>query len=106
WCARCNGEICDRSFELQCSWAAGLVYRGLELAPFTFGDDAWRMPAARRSEIRNVCAGNGLEVSGLHWLLAAPAGLSITATDRAVWQKSVDVLRASVDLCAELGGAY
>ena len=77
-----------------------------ELAPFTFGDDAWRMPAAKRAEIRKVCADNGLEVSGLHWLLAAPAGLSITSADRTVWQKSVDVLRASVDLCAELGGAY
>jgi sugar phosphate isomerase/epimerase len=45
-------------------------------------------------------------VSGLHWLLAAPAGLSITSADRNVWQKSIDVLRASIDLCAELGGAY
>src|SRR5229473_6656884 len=64
------------------------------------------MPAAKRVEVRRVCADAGIEVSGLHWLLAAPAGLSITTADRAVWQKSVDVLRASVDLCAELGGAY
>ena len=104
--ALCNEVIRELSFERQCALAAGLGYRGLELAPFTFGDDAWRMPAARRSEILNICAGNGLEVSGLHWLLAAPAGLSITSADRAVWQKSVDVLRASVDLCAELGGTY
>ena len=94
----CNEVIRELSFERQCALAAGLGYRGLELAPFTFGDDAWRMPAAKRAEIRKVCADNGLEVSGLHWLLAAPAGLSITSADRAVWQKSVDVLRASVDL--------
>lgn len=104
--ALCNEVIRELSFERQCALAAGLGYRGLELAPFTFGDDAWRMPATRRSEIRNVCADNGLEVSGLHWLLAAPAGLSITTADRAVWQKSVDVLRASVEMCAELGGTY
>jgi D-psicose/D-tagatose/L-ribulose 3-epimerase len=102
----CNEVIRELSFERQCALAAGLGYRGLELAPFTFGGDAWRMPAAKRAEIRKVCADNGLEVSGLHWLLAAPAGLSITSVDRAVWQKSVDVLRASVDLCAELGGGY
>jgi D-psicose/D-tagatose/L-ribulose 3-epimerase len=102
----CNEVIRELSFERQCALAAGLGYRGLELAPFTFGDDAWRMPAAKRAEIRKVSADNGLEVSGLHWLLAAPAGLSITCADRAVWQKSVDVLRASVDLCAELGGTY
>src|SRR5262249_19752576 len=73
---------------------------------FTFGDDGWRMPAAKRSEVRRTCADAGIEVSGLHWLLAAPAGLSITTADKVVWQKSVDVLRTSVDLCAELGGAY
>lgn len=102
----CNEVIRDLPFERQCALAAGLGYQGLELAPFTFGDDGWRMPAARRVEVRRTCRDAGLEVSGLHWLLAAPAGLSITTADRAVWQKSVDVLRASVDLCAELGGAY
>lgn len=102
----CNEVIRDLPFERQCALAAGLGYRGLELAPFTFGDDAWRMPAGRRADIRRSCAEAGLEVSGLHWLLAAPAGLSITTADRVTWQRSVDVLRASVDLCAELGGAY
>lgn len=102
----CNEVIRDLPFERQCALAAGLGYQGLELAPFTFGDDAWRMPQARRAEIRRTCAEEGLEVSGLHWLLAAPAGLSITSADRTVWRKSVDVLRASVDLCAELGGTY
>jgi D-psicose/D-tagatose/L-ribulose 3-epimerase len=102
----CNEVIRELPFERQCELAAGLGYRGLEVAPFTFGDDAWRMPASRRTEIRRACANAGIEVSGLHWLLATPAGLSITTADRAVWQKSVDVLRALVDLCAELGGAY
>jgi len=102
----CNEVIRELPFERQCGLAAGLGYRGLELAPFTFGDDAWRMPATKRAEVRRVCADAGIEVSGLHWLLAAPAGLSITTSDRTVWQKSVDVLHASVDLCAELGGAY
>ena len=102
----CNEVIRDLSFERQCALAAGLGYRGLEVAPFTFGDDAWRMPAAKRAEVRRACADAGIEVSGLHWLLAAPAGLSITTADRALWQKSVDVLRALVELCADLGGEY
>ncbi|CAN5891193.1 sugar phosphate isomerase/epimerase [soil metagenome] len=102
----CNEVIRELPFERQCVVAAGLGYRGLELAAFTFGDDAWRMPVSKRADIRNACGNAGLEVSGLHWLLAAPAGLSITTADRVVWQKSVDVLRASIDLCAELGGSY
>jgi sugar phosphate isomerase/epimerase len=102
----CNEVIRELPFDRQCVLAAGLGYRGLEVAPFTFGDDAWRMPAAKRVEIRRACSDAGIEVSGLHWLLAAPAGLSITSADRNVWQKTVEVLRASVELCAELGGVY
>ena len=102
----CNEVIRELSFDRQCALAAGLGYSGLEVAPFTFGDDTWRMPASKRSDIRTACKAEGIHVSGLHWLLAAPAGLSITTPDRTVWQKSVDVLRASVELCAELGGTY
>jgi D-psicose/D-tagatose/L-ribulose 3-epimerase len=102
----CNEVIRELSFERQCLLAAGLGYRGLELAPFTLGDDAWSMPASRRAEIRGACGDAGVAISGLHWLLAAPAGLSITTADRAIWQKSVDVLRGSVELCADLGGDY
>jgi sugar phosphate isomerase/epimerase len=102
----CNEVIRELPFDRQCRLAGSLGYQGLELAPFTFGDDAWRMPTSKRREIRATCADNGLAVSGLHWLLAAPAGLSITTADRATWRKSVDVLLALVDLCAELGGAY
>lgn len=102
----CNEVIRELSFERQCALAAALGYGGLEVAPFTFGDDAWRMPASRRGEIRRACSDAGIEVSGLHWLLAAPSGLSITSADKAVWQKSVDVLVGSIELCAELGGRY
>ena len=102
----CNEVIRKLSFERQCVLAAGLGYHGLEVAPFTLGDDAWRMPASRRAELRRACADAGIAVSGLHWLLAAPTGLSITTSDRTVWQKSVEVLRGSVELCADLGGDY
>jgi sugar phosphate isomerase/epimerase len=102
----CNEVIRELPFDRQCALAARLGYRGLEVAPFTFGDDGWRMPAAGRAAVRAACTAAEIEVSGLHWLLAAPAGLSITSADRAVWQRSVDVLKASVELCAELGGAY
>lgn len=102
----CNEVIRELPFARQCVLAASLGYGGLEVAPFTFGDEAYAMTAARRAEIRDACGGAGIAVSGLHWLLAAPAGLSITSADRAIWRRSVDVLRALVELCAELGGDY
>jgi sugar phosphate isomerase/epimerase len=78
----CNEVIRELPFERQCTLAAALGYGGLEVAPFTLGDDAWRMPAGRRAEVRRACSDAGIEVSGLHWLLAAPAGLSIATDDR------------------------
>jgi D-psicose/D-tagatose/L-ribulose 3-epimerase len=102
----CNEVIRELPFARQCVLAKALGYEGLEVAPFTFGDDAYAMPAARRADIRNACSDAGIAVSGLHWLLAAPAGLSITTSDRTAWLRSVDVLRALVEMCAELGGDY
>jgi len=102
----CNEVIRELPFERQCGLAAALGYEGLEVAPFTLGDDAWRMPAAKRAAVRRACAEAGVEVSGLHWLLAAPSGLSISTDDQAVWQRSLDVMLSSIELCAELGGAY
>src|SRR3954471_1584953 len=102
----CNEVVRELPFERQCALAAGLGYHGLEVAPFTLGDEAYRMPASRRAEIRRACADEGIEVSGLHWLLVAPKGLSITSADPAVRGKTLDVMRRLIGLCADLGGAY
>jgi D-psicose/D-tagatose/L-ribulose 3-epimerase len=45
-------------------------------------------------------------VTGLHWLLLKPAGLSISTRDDNTRKKTLDVMLALVDQCAELGGRY
>jgi len=102
----CNEVLREFDFARQCAFAAELGYAGLEVAPFTLGDDAYRMPAAERAALRRAAADAGIAVSGLHWLLVAPAGLSITSADRAVWDRTVEIMRRLIELCAELGGAY
>jgi D-psicose/D-tagatose/L-ribulose 3-epimerase len=102
----CNEVVRELPFERQCELAAKLGYAGLELAPFTLGDETYRMPAAERAAVRRTCADAGVAISGLHWLLVAPKGLSITTADRAVWDRTVDVMRRLVELCADLGGDY
>jgi sugar phosphate isomerase/epimerase len=104
--ALCNEVLREMPFERQCALAAGLGYGGLEVAPFTLGDEAYRMPGAERTAIRRSAEAHGLQICGLHWLLVAPQGLSITSADRAVWAKTVDVMRRLVGLCADLGGFY
>jgi sugar phosphate isomerase/epimerase len=102
----CNEVLRDYEFARQCAFAAELGYAGLEVAPFTLGENAYRMPAAERAALRRAAKDAGVAVSGLHWLLVAPAGLSITSADRAVWERTVDVMRRLVEMCAELGGDY
>jgi D-psicose/D-tagatose/L-ribulose 3-epimerase len=102
----CNEVLREFDFARQCAFAAELGYAGLEVAPFTLGENAYRMPAAERAALRRAAKDAGVAVSGLHWLLVAPAGLSITSADRAVWECTVEVMRRLIELCAELGGSY
>ncbi|MGQ0676513.1 MAG: sugar phosphate isomerase/epimerase family protein [Rhodospirillales bacterium] len=104
--ALCNEVLREADFPRQCALAAELGYQGLELAPFTLGENAYRMGADRRAELRRAAADAGLAVAGLHWLLVAPEGLSIVTADKAAWERTVEVMRRLIGLCAELGGDY
>ena len=64
------------------------------------------MGAARIAAARAAAEDAGIAVTGLHWLLIKPAGLSISSKDENVRKRTVDVMLALVDLCAELGGRY
>ncbi|HJQ56918.1 MAG TPA: sugar phosphate isomerase/epimerase family protein [Vineibacter sp.] len=102
----CNEVIRELPFARQCVLAAELGYAGLEVAPFTLGTEIWTASSAERAAWRRALSDAGMAVSGLHWLLVSPAGLSITTADRAAWDRTVDVLRRLIDICAEFGGAY
>jgi sugar phosphate isomerase/epimerase len=90
----------------QCQYAAKLGYDGLEVAPYTLSEEPHRMGAARIAAARTAAEDAGVAVTGLHWLLIKPAGLSISSRDENVRQRTVDVMLSLVDLCAELGGKY
>jgi D-psicose/D-tagatose/L-ribulose 3-epimerase len=102
--ALCNEVLGELPFERQVDLAARLGYDALELAPFTLGAEPHRLSQAERGRICRLIDDAGLEVVGLHWLLVAPPGLSITSADRQVRQRTQEVLRALVALCADLGG--
>jgi sugar phosphate isomerase/epimerase len=102
--ALCNEVLGDRPLAAQCSYAAELGYQGLELAPSTLGESPHAMPADKRRDIRRTVEACGLEVSGLHWLLMTPKGLSITSADAAIRAKTRDVMCRLTSLCGDLGG--
>ena len=104
--ALCNEVIAPMPFPAQCEYAAKLGYDGLEIAPYTLSEEPHRMGAARIAAARAAADDAGIAVTGLHWLLVKPAGLSISTKDEAVRRKTIDVMLALIDTCAELGGRY
>lgn len=101
--------ICNELFE---DWSLMEVsrrcrewgYAGLELAPFTLAESPLALSAAARTEIRRTIVDEGLDVVGLHWLLARTSGLHLTTSDRATRERTLDYLIGLTDLCADLGG--
>lgn len=102
--ALCNEVIRELDFSAQCAMAAKLGYAGLEVAPFTLSDQPHLLSAGRRAELRRAVADAGIAVTGLHWLLVTPDGLSLNAPDAEVRRKTVDVIERLIGLCADLGG--
>lgn len=103
--ALCNEVVRELSFERQCRLAADLGYDALEVAPFTLAEEPLRLSARRRRELRATAEAAGVRVSGLHWLLVTPAGLSITSLDDEVRRRTLAAIEGLVELCADLGGS-
>jgi sugar phosphate isomerase/epimerase len=99
-----NKVLDGMSFAAQCDFAAALGYDGLELAPFTLGDEPHLLGSHARAELRRAAADAGIEITGLHWLLITPQGLSITTADEGRRRRTLEVMRRLIDLCASLGG--
>jgi D-psicose/D-tagatose/L-ribulose 3-epimerase len=100
----CNEVLRDLDFAAQCALAKGLGYDGLEIAPFTLADRPDQLPTTRRAELRRIAADQGVAITGLHYLLLTPEGLSITSSDAAERIRTTDLMRGLIELCAELGG--
>jgi sugar phosphate isomerase/epimerase len=99
----CNEVIRELTFERQCAFARAVGYDGLEIAPFTLSQEPHLLPAARRAEVRKAAADAGIAVTGLHYLMLEPKGLSITSSDVAQRNRTIDVMRRLCDLAADLG---
>jgi len=104
--ALCNEVLHPLPFERQCEVAAALGYDGLEVAPFTLADDPTAITDAQAAQLRRIAADHGLSISGLHWLLVAPPGLSIVSADAAMRDRTATVMERLVELCAAMGGRY
>jgi D-psicose/D-tagatose/L-ribulose 3-epimerase len=101
--AICNETFQGWKFAKMCKGARRLGYTGVEIAPFTLGDDPAALPPRKRRELRRTMASEEIAYVGLHAILTAPKGLHVTTPDTAVRQRSWEYVRKLVDLAADLG---
>jgi sugar phosphate isomerase/epimerase len=102
--AICNETFGDWPFEKAFDFAAECGYTGIEIAPFTIADYAGEISTAARQQVRGQAHAAGLEVVGLHWLLANTQGFYLTSPDAEVRRRTADYLGQLAALAADLGG--
>jgi sugar phosphate isomerase/epimerase len=101
--------ICNETFEgwdhaRVCRTVAELGYTGLEIAPFTLAPRITDVTAEQRRTLRKQAEDSGLQIIGLHWLLAKTEGLSLTSPDEAVRRRTAEYLVELARACRDLGG--
>ena len=102
--AICNETFQDWPHERAFAFAAECGYTGIEIAPFTLAARAGEVSPMQRAELRRQAAAAGLEIIGLHWLLAKTEGFHLTSADAAVRRRTADYLKELTMLCGDLGG--
>jgi len=102
--AICNETFQDWPFPKAFEFARQCGYEGIEFAPFTINKNAYDIPAARRAEVRTQAQQAGLQVVGLHWLLAFTEGYYLTSPEADVRRRTSDYLGELARLCRDLGG--
>ena len=101
--------ICQELFEnweweRQCAFSAELGYTGLELAPFTLAPRITEVTAEQRRSLRATAERFGMQIIGLHWLLAKTEGFHLTTANLAVQRATTKYLIELGNACADLGG--
>lgn len=102
--AICNETFGDWPFEKAFACAASAGYTGVEIAPFTITNYVTDITPNRRREIRRQAEQAGLEILGLHWLLAKTEGFYLTSPDAEVRKKTAAYFCELARFCADLGG--
>ena len=103
--AICNETFGDWPWERGLSLAKSIGYTGVEVAPFTLGNYAHEISSHQRKEYRQTVFDHGMEIVGLHWLLAKTQGFHLTMDNAEIRQKTADYLKSLVELCSDLGGS-
>jgi sugar phosphate isomerase/epimerase len=101
----CNELFEGWEFPEVCQTVRQLGYDGLEIAPFTLAPRISDLSPAGRLELKTIADYFGVEVIGLHWLLAKTEGFYLTTPDPKVRRATGDYLIALAEATRDLGGS-
>jgi sugar phosphate isomerase/epimerase len=103
--ALCNEMFQDMPWEQALDLTCQYGYTGWEIAPFTLGEQPHKLSPSERKKIGELLTGKGVEMIGLHWLLAKTQGFHLTTHDADVRRRTAEYLGELVRLCRDLGGS-
>ncbi len=103
--AICNETFQDWPFDRAFAFAAECGYTGLEMAPFTIDTDVRKITPSQRDEVCRQAEAAGLDIIGLHWLLAKTEGFYLTTPDADVRRRTAEYLKDLARLCRDFGGS-
>lgn len=102
--AICQELFEDTSWEEQCRLISEIGYQGVEVAPFTISTDLASVSDDDLAAMKATAESFGLEIIGLHWLLAKTEGFHLTSPDTEVRDRTAEYLRLLARTCRKLGG--
>ena len=103
--AICQELFVDWDWKRQCDFIAKTGYTGIEVAPFTLAARAGDVTSQQRQAYAAAAREAGLEVVGLHWLLAKTEGFYLTTPENDVRQRTADYMAELTRLCRDFGGS-
>jgi sugar phosphate isomerase/epimerase len=101
--AICNETFRDHDFAGTCAEAARHGYTGLEVAPFTLGNPE-TLSILEAEKYGSVVRDHGLDMVGLHWLLAKTEGYHLTDPNPVTFERTFDYARRLAEICRAMGG--
>lgn len=104
--AICNETFQDWPFDRAFRFARECGYGAIEFAPYTMQKNAYDITPTQRESVRRQVEAEGLDVVGLHWLLAFTHGYYLTSPDPAVREETSRYLAELARLCRDLGGKF
>ena len=100
----CNELFEGWTFRQVCRFVRAAGYDGVEIAPFTLAARVTDLTTSQLADLRHEAEDEGVEVIGLHWLLARTEGMHLTSPDPDARRRLGAYLIALARACRALGG--